>query len=490
MRMTRRLWTQLGILSVIATTAFAIMIFAYLRLPTMLFGVGQYSVTVQLKEAGGLYERANVTYRGTEVGQVKAVQLTPSGVNAILSLRSDVKVPSDLTAEVHSTSAVGEQYVALVPRDGNGPALKNGDVISVANTTLPPDIGTLLDATDKGLQAIPLNNLQTAINESYAAVGGLGPDIHRLIKGSTSLAIDADHNLPDLLNVVDNSAPLLDTQSDTSAAIHAWANHLADLTGQLSQHDKDVRGLLVGGASAADQARQLLDRIQPTIPILAANLASVAPVLVSYRADLEQILVLLPQAIANTQGISLPNRFTKLAYKGGFLSFNLNLNLPPPCNTGFLPAQQQRDASFEDYPDRPAGDLYCRVPQDSQFNVRGARNIPCETKPGKRAPTAAMCESDEEYVPLNDGTSWKGDPNATSSGQGVPQLPASMTPAHPDTPAAGLPPAVPALATAEYDPATGTYMGPDGHVYTQSDLAQTAPKEQTWQSMLMPPPAR
>ncbi|MDT5136024.1 MAG: phospholipid/cholesterol/gamma-HCH transport system substrate-binding protein, partial [Mycobacterium sp.] len=29
---------------------------------------------------------------------------------------------------------------------------------------------------------------------------------------------------------------------------------------------------------------------------------------------------------------------------------------------------------------------------------------------------------------------------------------------------------------------------PDGHQYTRSDLAQTAPKDKTWQSMLVPPP--
>ena len=36
-------------------------------------------------------------------------------------------------------------------------------------------------------------------------------------------------------------------------------------------------------------------------------------------------------------------------------------------------------------------------------------------------------------------------------------------------------------------PATGTYIGPDGHEYTQSDLAQTAPKDKSWQTMLLPP---
>ncbi|TAM63441.1 MAG: MCE family protein, partial [Mycobacterium sp.] len=102
---------------------------------------------------------------------------------------------------------------------------------------------------------------------------------------------------------------------------------------------------------------------------------------------------------------------------------NLNLNWPPPCTTGFFPVQQQRSAVFEDTPPRPPGLVYCRIPQDSNFNaVRGARNYPCETRPGKRAATVKQCESDEPYIPLNDGFNWRGDPNATLTGQGVPQF--------------------------------------------------------------------
>jgi phospholipid/cholesterol/gamma-HCH transport system substrate-binding protein len=215
------------------------------------------------------------------------------------------------------------------------------------------------------------------------------------------------------------------------------------------------------------------------LPLLLANLVSIGEVALVYQPALEQLLVLIPQAVANVQGMVVANRNTKQDYKGLFLDFNLNLNLPPVCNTGFLPPQQQRVPAFEDYPERPAGDLYCRVPQDSPFNVRGARNYPCLTVPGKRAPTVKMCESDEHFVPLNDGYNWKGDPNATLSGQGVPHLP-------PDTPPAQSAPQAP-IAAAEYDPATGTYIGPDGRLYDQSNLAQTAPTERTWQSMLIPP---
>jgi phospholipid/cholesterol/gamma-HCH transport system substrate-binding protein len=98
-----------------------------------------------------------------------------------------------------------------------------------------------------------------------------------------------------------------------------------------------------------------------------------------------------------------------------------------------------------------------------------------------------MCESDEQYVPLNDGFNWKGDPNATLSGQGIPQLPPESVPPTGAPPSPPTGPAPPPLAVAEYDPVTGTYVGPDGHVYTQANLAQTPPKDRTWQTMLLPP---
>jgi phospholipid/cholesterol/gamma-HCH transport system substrate-binding protein len=347
------------------------------------------------------------------------------------------------------------------------------------DTSVPPDINSLLDSVDTGLRAIPHDNLQTALDEAYTAVGGLGPELSRVVKGSTDLAIDARRNLDPLVALIDRSQPVLDSQTDSSDAIRQWAAHLATVTSQLQTRDQSIAGLLDNTGPAAGEVRRLIEWLQPTLPILLANLVSVGQVAVTYRSDLEQILVLLPQGIAAVQAGLIANLNTKQDYKGQYLSFNLNINLPPPCTTGFLPAQQQRIATFQDAPSRAAGDLYCRVPQDSPLNVRGARNIPCETVPGKRAPTVQMCESNEPYVPLNDGFNWKGDPNATLSGQDIPQLPPGSMPPQ------NAPP--PPLAAAEYDPATGTYIGPDGRPYTQSDLARTTPKEQTWQSMLLPP---
>lgn len=127
--------------------------------------------------------------------------------------------------------------------------------------------------------------------------------------------------------------------------------------------------------------RQLIERVQPTLPILLANLASVSNVALTYQHSIEQILVLAPQLIAVEAGAIIAQVNTKQDYRGIYLSFNLNLNLPPSCTTGYLPAQQQRSPSFEDYPDlrRATCTAECRKTRQSQCVVPAtSRAQPCQ----------------------------------------------------------------------------------------------------------------
>jgi phospholipid/cholesterol/gamma-HCH transport system substrate-binding protein len=445
-------WTQLGILAAITVIAVGVMAFGFVKIPGLL-GIGRYTVTVELPASGGLYPTSVVTYRGSEIGRVKSVDVTRDRVRAVLTLNSDTPVPADASAAVHSRSAVGEQFIELTPGAAATAArLRDGDVIPVGKVQIPADIGRLLDATNTALQAIPPDNLRTVVDEAARAVGGLGPELSRIVDGSTALAIEGGRSVDQIGRLIDESPPVLNSQVQTADAIATWAQRMASITGQLEAQDAAFADLLTVGGPALEEGRALFDRVAPALPVLLANLVSLGDIAVTYRNDLEQLLVLFPQGTAVMSAIAVADSGVKQAYRGIYLDFNLNLNLPPPCNTGFLPVRQQRSPSDQDYPERPAGELYCRIPQDSDMNVRGVRNIPCETKPEKRSPTVELCESDEHYVPLNDGLNWKGDPNATLSGQDVPQYAPS--------PVAAVP----------YDPATGGYIGPDGKRYTQGDL--------------------
>lgn len=489
-RLPRRIWLQLAILAAVTVIAGSVMLFGFVNLPALI-GVGRYNVTLELPSSGGLYPSSVVTYRGSEVGRVTSVDITRDNVRAVLKLDSSTKIPADVAAEVHSRSAIGEQFVQLIPphNDASTKSLADGDVIPVGKVEVPPEIGGLLDATNRALQAIPQENLRTVVDEANTAVAGLGPELSRIVDGSTALAIDAGKTVDPISKLIDQSPPVLNSQVQTADSIETWANRMASITGQLEAQDAAFGDLLNQGGPALEEGRALFDRVAPALPVLLANMVSLGDIAVAYRNDIEQLLVLFPQGTAVMSAIILPNSKTKQDYKGVYLDFNLNLNLPPPCNTGFLPVQQQRSPSMQDAPERPAGELYCRVPQDSDLNVRGVRNIPCETAPGKRAPTVEMCESDQQYVPLNDGYNWKGDPNATLSGQGVPQYAPGQDPrlAPPQGTGAAIPPsgAPPPVVAVPYDPATGDYIGPDGTRRTQGDLAH--PGNKTWQSMLVPP---
>lgn len=137
MMLTRFVRIQLSIFAVLTVIGLVVMSLMYVRLP-QLVGIGQYNVTVELASTGGLYPHSNVTYRGNTVGTVKSVTLSPVGVDAVLSIDSGQKIPADVDAAVRSVSAVGEQYVDLVPHE-NGSAdehLGDGDVIPLDRTTV------------------------------------------------------------------------------------------------------------------------------------------------------------------------------------------------------------------------------------------------------------------------------------------------------------------------------------------------------------------
>jgi phospholipid/cholesterol/gamma-HCH transport system substrate-binding protein len=466
-RLSRTVWNQLAILATVTLVAGGVMAFGFVKVPA-LFGIGRYTVIVELPASGGLYPTSVVTYRGTEIGRVRSIDVDADGVRAVLKLNSAIKVPAPVTAAVHSRSAIGEQFLELTPAPGTDDhrTLRAGDVIGVDQVRIPADIAHLLDATNLALRAIPNDDLRTVIDEANKAVGGLGAELSRIVAGSTSLAIEGGQAAQPLAQLIDETPPVLNSQVQTADSVLIWAQRLASITGQLAAEDRAFAGLLSAGAPALNEADALLGRVAPALPVLLANMVSLGQIAVTFRQGIEQLLVLFPQGTAVMSAITLADSGLNTPYRGIYLDFNLNMNYPPPCNTGFLPARQQRVPAAVDYPDRPAGELYCRVPQDSDLNVRGARNIPCENNPAKRAPTVEMCESDQWYVPLNDGYNWKGDPNATASGQAVPQ----------DPPVAFVP----------YDPATGSYLGPDGQRHIQADLVPQQ-KEQTWQTMLIPP---
>ena len=489
--LTRFIRTQLVIFTIAAIVGIAVVVVGYLQAPTLL-GIGRMTVKVELPSTGGLYRFANVTYRGVQIGKVTDVQPTRAGAVATLSLQASPKIPADLRANVQSVSAVGEQFVDLVPRTKSGPYLHDGSVITRENATVPQAVGPMLDQMSALVDSIPTQKIAPLLDESHKALGGAGYDLGSLFDSASTLSRDANGVAQQMRTLIEDSRPLLDGQAQSADAIRTWSHSLAGVTGQVAADDQQWRTILRDGPGAADEASRLFNQVKPTLPVLLASLTTIGQIAVTYRPGIEQLLVLLPPVVASTQAYGMPRNNPTGQALG---DFTLSISDAPACTVGFLPPSSWRSPEDLTDVDTPDG-LYCKLPQDSPIGVRGSRNTPCMGEPGKRAPTVEICESPEPYSPLAMRQHALGaypiDPGLIA--QGVPPDsridpsaglygPVDGTQMPPSTPAAPPPPGVapsafqsapgPSVAIATYDPQTGKFVAPDGAVLRQSNLTQT-----------------
>ncbi|BBY43284.1 MCE family protein [Mycolicibacterium celeriflavum] len=385
---------QLVIFTIASIVGVLAMVFVYMQVPTLL-GIGKITVTLQLPASGGLYRFANVTYRGVQIGKVTEMDVSRTHATATLRLDTSPKIPADLQAEVRSVSAIGEQYVELLPRTDSPPYLQDGSVIPMADTMIPQPVSPMLDQVNTLIASIPKGQLNELIDESFEAFGGAGYDMGSLIDSSATLSEALNRDADRSPRLIEDAVPLLDSQAQTTDALRLWARSLAGITDQVVVNDPQVRTLLTEGPPAANEAARLLEQIKPTLPVLLANMTTFGQVAVTYRPSLEQVLVLLPPFVANVQSSAPQNNPTGIALG----DFRIQIADPNPCTVGFLPPSEWRNPADLTTIDTPDG-LYCKLPQDSPIVVRGARNAPCMGVPGKRAPTVEICYSDKPYEPL------------------------------------------------------------------------------------------
>jgi len=490
----------------------------YLQLPSLM-GVGRYTLKAQLPASGGLYPTANVTYGGATIGKVTDVEPTERGAEATMSVDSRYKIPIDATANVHSVSAVGEQYLDLVSTGNPGKYFSSGQTITKG--TVPSEIGPALDTANRGLAALPADKIPALLNETAQSVGGLGPALQRLVDATQAIVGDFKTNINDVNDIIQNSGGILDSQVNSGSAIERWARNLNTLAAQAAENDQHVRSILTRAAPTADQLNAVFGDVRDSLPQTLANLEVVIDLLKRYHTGVEQVLVFLPQAASSeeTEATPYPNQAR--------LDLALTINQPPPCLTGFIPASEWRSPADTSLAPLPSG-TYCKIPMDTPANsVRGSRNIPCVDVPGKRAATPRECRDSKPYVPL--GTNpWYGDPNqlltcpapAARCDQSVrpgmvipgPSVNNGLNPAPADRlpPGGQTPPPVsdplsrPGMGTVQcngqqpnpcvytpngppaavYSPQSGELVGPGGIKYTVENSTKTG--DDGWKEMLAP----
>lgn len=342
----------------------------YVGLTSSLFGSNACTIKVDYPDSGGIFSGAEVTYRGVAVGRVGQLHLLDNGVQVDVKLNhcSHPAVPKTGTlAYVSDRSAVGEQYVNLVPKTDTGPYLKGGDVLHMTTAQLPVPTQVLLTNLDLLVRSVNTENLSTAVDELAKVFNGRGPDLQRLLDSGTELLNAAEQNLPQTIDLIDKGKTVLQTQLDEGSAIRSWTHDLSLLTAQLKASDPDIRNLLDNGPSDLTTIGDLVTNNRDDLGVVLANLATTGQLLVRHRNGLEQILEVYPLAVAGA--------FT-VAPGDGTAHFGLvlNLNDPQPCIQGYGGTPKRQPGSTA--PRAPNVNAQCTLPRGNPSTVRGAQNAP------------------------------------------------------------------------------------------------------------------
>jgi phospholipid/cholesterol/gamma-HCH transport system substrate-binding protein len=357
------------------------------------FGTNGYLVTAELTDSGGIFVNAEVAYRGVAVGKVASMTLTARGVDLGLDIASGAPpIPADTYAAVSNRSAVGEQYVDLLPQHENGPYLQAGSVIRTDKTSIPLAPDTVLSNLDKLVSSVHPQSLRTVVDEAYNAFADAGPDLQTLLDSTGSLTVTATQYLPQTQGLLADSRTVLDTQQRQAANITSFSSGLKTIAAQLKKSDPDLRKVIEEAPKLSREISDVLAASGTDLGIVFANLLTTAQITSARIDSVEELLVAYPIISAFSHSTSPDGT--------GHLGVVLNFFDPASCTKGYEGTKQ-----------RPANDLteapvnmsaYCAEPPGSPTEVRGSQNAPYAGKaaavpaqPQQQAPSSAGLQQNQ-----------------------------------------------------------------------------------------------
>lgn len=346
-----------------------------------------YVVSAEFSDSGGIFQGAEVTYRGVPVGEVIDLELVEGGVKVDLRLKPGTQIPTGAGAVVANRSAVGEQYVDLQPTRDGAPYLVSGATIPNDRTSIPVSPTELIVNLDDFVTSIDTEDLAVVLAELGTAFGtGAGDSLQRILDDGDALTRAALEALPETTTLIRDGEIALDTQRDVSGQFKSFNADLAKLTTTLRTSDPDFRLLFANGAQSAQELTDLIRKNRSDLPVLLQNLVTVAQIQKVRLPGLRQILVTYPNVVAGG--------FT-VAPDDGTTHFGLvTESAPPVCEQGYEDTVKRAPSDTSSRtPNLAAG---CTLPDGSASSVRGAARAP---RPGESGSSGTNTVAFGDYDP-------------------------------------------------------------------------------------------
>lgn len=284
-----------------------------------------FPVTVQLRTGGGIFDGAEVAYRGVGVGRVTSAEPGRDGVTLTLSIDSGTRIPRNAVAHVYALSAVGEQYLDLVPTGPSDDHLRAGDVIPASRTTTPLKTATVLYDLERFVDSLDARDLQILGREGAAAFADTGPQLRSILVNASTVLDQLARSQGATDALLRDGATLLRGAAEHAGDFDTFARSLRQLSATLAASTPTISRIVDEAVPTTLLVDRLVRANGGAIGVLLGNLATLSDIQTARVPGLKALLVAVP-------------RFGELApsiVRGGVTQGVINLNATGQlCPTG------------------------------------------------------------------------------------------------------------------------------------------------------------
>ncbi|MDH6196143.1 phospholipid/cholesterol/gamma-HCH transport system substrate-binding protein [Mycobacterium frederiksbergense] len=312
---SRSRWLRIAVAAVLLVT---LAVGVYQVWPTR---VG-HKLTAYFTNAVGLYPGDEVRVVGVPVGRIDSIEPRPSDVKITMSVDRNVKIPADAKALIISPNLVAARFIQLTPAYTEGEVMAEGGSIGLDRTGVPvewDEVKEQLSALSAQLgpqQGSVQGPLSEFVNQAAATFDGNGDSFRNALRELSQTAGRLGDSRTDLFGTIKNLQILVDALSNSNEQIVQFTNHVSSVSQVLADSSSGLDNTLSTLNQALSDVRGFLNQNNDALIAQVSKLAEFTQVLTDHSDDIEQILHITPNGLANFYNIYNPAQGTV----GGLLS--------------------------------------------------------------------------------------------------------------------------------------------------------------------------
>lgn len=272
-------------------------------------------ITAYFTKAIAIYPGDNVEVAGVTVGHIEDIHPEATRVQVILTVDHGVEIPAGATAVIAAQNLVAARYVELTPayEPGHGPTLGDGAVIPLDRTAVPVEWDQVKDqlmrlSTDLGTpHGASGTSVSRFIDSTAAALAGNGAAFRQTLAELSKAGRILASSGGDLVTIITNLETFVTALQDSSIQIVEFQDRFATLTSVIDESRSDLDSALTGLSDVLQDVQRFIAGSRDQTAEQVQRLANVTQNLVEHRLDLENLLHVAPNSIANGYNIYNPD---------------------------------------------------------------------------------------------------------------------------------------------------------------------------------------